>query len=81
MTLCRPAVTPFFKTFGEHPQAAAVPVEDLDEIAAFVSEEEGGTTQGIGPEFVLHDDGESVEALAHVAGFGGEVDPESAVEG
>lgn len=37
----------FFEAFGEHPDAAAVPVEDFEEGAAFIGEGEEGSAFGI----------------------------------
>ena len=53
---------------------------DLDEAAGFVREEEGRTAERIETEVVAGERGESVETLAHVAGFERDIDLEVAVE-
>ena len=37
----------FFKSLGHYPVTGAIEVEDLDEPAGFIGEEEGGTTEWI----------------------------------
>ena len=58
-----------------------VEVEDLDESAPLVGEEEGRAAERIESEVVAHHRGEPVEGLAHVAGFERDVDLEAAIEG
>ncbi len=69
------------KTFCNTPIASPVKVEDFDEIATLVGEEEGGSAGGVNLDGVAGDFGEAVEALAHVGGGEGDVDFEVAVEG
>jgi len=85
-------LTPFLDVLGPAERSAlqplchtpipsAVEVEDLDEAAPFVGEEEGRPAGGIDLDGVAGQFGESVEALAHVARCQGDVDFEVAVEG
>lgn len=66
---------------GDDPVSRAIEVEDLNEGAAFVGEEEGGSAGGFDFDGVASDLGEAVEALAHVTGMEGDVDFKVAVEG
>lgn len=70
----------FFKSLGHHPVAGTVKIEDLDEPAALVGEEEGGATEWIELEVIADKRGERVEAFAHVAWFEGDIDFEISVE-
>ncbi len=63
-----PTEAAFLKAFGSDPCAGAVEVEELDAVAAFVSEDEEGVAGGGGLMLVGSDLLESVEGLAHVAG-------------
>src|SRR5205085_6454959 len=67
---------PALEPLGPDGQAIAVPVEDLEAIPAFVEEDEEVTREGIELEGTGDQGGEAVEALAHVGGFFGEVDPD-----
>ena len=70
----------FFKSLCHHPVTGAIRVEDLDETAGFVGEEEGGTTEWIELEVIADKSGEGVEAFAHVAWFDGDIDLEISIE-
>ena len=77
----RPTEGAFFKPFCDEPISSSIEVEDLDESAGFVREEEGRATEGIETEVVACERGEGVEALAHVAGFERDIDFKVGVEG
>ncbi len=70
-----------FKSFGDTPITRSVEVQDLDEVASFVGEEEGGSAGGINVHLGTGNLGESVEGLAHVGGCQGDVDLEVSVKG
>lgn len=76
-----PAEGSFFESLCDDPVSGAVPVKDLDEVAAFIGEEEGGSASWIDFDGVAGDLGEAVEALSHVDGCEGDVDFEVAIEG
>lgn len=76
-----PTEIPALKTFCDTPVSSSVKVEDFDEVATLVGEEEGGSTGGVDPDGVAGDFGEAVEGLAHVTGLKSDVDFEVAVEG
>ncbi len=80
MNVSGPGEGAFFKSLGHHPVAGAIEVEDFDEPAGFVGEEEGGTTEWIELEVIADKSGEGVEAFAHVAWFDGDIDLEMSVE-
>jgi len=69
------------KTFCDTPVSSSVKVEDFDEVATLVGEEEGGSTGGVDSDGVAGDFGEAVEGLAHVTGLKSDVDFEVAIEG
>lgn len=71
----------FFEALCHQPVSGAVEVEDFDELARLVGEEEGRAAEWIEFEMVAHEHGEGVEAFAHVAWLDGDVDLEVAVEG
>ena len=77
----RPAEGAFFKAFCHEPISGSIEVEDLDESAGFVREEEGRATEWIETEVVARERSEGVEALTHVAGFERDIDLEISVEG
>jgi len=68
-----PAVGATFEPFGDAPVAGAVEVEDFDEGAAAVGEEEGGPGERVEFEPGTGYFGEAVEGFAHVAGLEGDV--------
>jgi hypothetical protein len=59
-----------------HPNgdAIGVPVQELDSIASMVQEHEQAAFAHIAPKIVLDDSEEAIETLAHVDGFGMQVD-------
>ncbi len=63
-----------FQTLGQHADAGAVVVEDLEAVAAFVGEDEERTALQPPDYDGRGDGGEAVEGLAHVVVFEGEVD-------
>ncbi len=69
-----PAEGSFFEPLGDDPVSRAIEVEDLDEVAAFVGEEEGGSAGGFDFDGIASDLGEAVEGLAHVTGVKSDVD-------
>jgi hypothetical protein len=69
-----PTEASFFEAFGQHPDTAAIPVEDFEAIALAVSEDEDGAAPWIDLEFFFGHLPETVEAFAHVAGI--EADPD-----
>jgi len=71
----------FFKALGHEPVTGAVKVEDFNESAGFVGEEEGSAAEWIELEMVAHQDGECVEVFTHVAGFDGDMNFKITVEG
>lgn len=68
------------KTLGDDPIARSVEIQNLDKVAPFVGEEEGGSAGGIDLDLRAGNFGETVEALAHVGGLEGDVDFEVSVE-
>ena len=76
-----PTEIPALKTFCNTPVSSSAKVEDFNEVATLVGEEEGGSAGGVDPDGVAGDFGEAVEGLAHVTGLKGDVDFEVAVEG
>ena len=81
LDILRPAEGAFFKSLGDYPITGAVEVENFDESATPVGEEEGGSAGGGDFDRVTCQFGESVEGLTHVTGFQGDVDFEVSVEG
>ena len=73
-----PAVGSAFEPFRVYPQARSIPVEQLEQVAGSVGEDEDRTAAGIVTETVDHLGVETVEGFAHVAGFGREEDPQAA---
>jgi hypothetical protein len=69
-----------FEAFGEHPDAAAVPVEDFEQGAAFVCKGEEGSAFGVFAEEGADGVVEAIKAAAHVAGLDGNIDFECAGE-
>ena len=59
---------------GDEPISGAVEVEDFDESAGFVGEEECRAAEGVEAEVVACEGGEGVEAFPHVAWLEGDVD-------
>ena len=55
-------------------QAVAIPVEDLDAVAAAISEDEEVSRKWILADHVADQSGEAIKAVAHVGGFDGEED-------
>lgn len=76
-----PAEGSLFETLGDDPVTGAIKVEDFDEVASFVGEEEGGSAGRVDFDGLACDLGEAVEGLAHVAGVQEDVDFEVPVEG
>ncbi len=76
-----PAEGSFFESLGHDPVSGAIEVEDFDEGASFVGEEEGGSAGGFFFNGVAGDLGEAIEALAHVTRVESDIDFEVAVEG
>ena len=74
-----PAEGSFFEAFGGDPKAAAIEVEELESVAAFVDEGKDGFFDKFLAEVLRGDLGEAVEALAHVAGLEREIDLERGI--
>src|SRR6218665_3033097 len=64
-----PTEGPAFQSFRQNPNSSPIPVEDLEEAAAFVSEGEDGAAFGIFQQSGAHRVVQAVEAAAHVAGL------------
>ena len=63
-----------FQTLGQHADAGAVVVEDLEAVAALVGEDEKRAALQSPGHDGRGDGGEAVEGLAHVVGLEGKVD-------
>ena len=76
----RPAEGPALKPFCVYPETRSIPVEEFEEVARTVDEDEDRAAAGIVAEAVDDFGVESVEGLAHVAGFQREEDAQAAGE-
>lgn len=79
--ILRPAEISAFKSFCHDPVSGSIEVEDFDEVASFIGEEEGSSAGGVDLDGVAGDLGEAIEALAHVTGLEGDVDLKVPIEG
>jgi len=75
-----PTESAFFKPFGDDPIASAIEVEDFDESAPLVGEEEGRSADGVDFDGIACQVSQSIKGFTHVAGVKGDIDFEVAVE-
>ncbi|MEM7386666.1 MAG: hypothetical protein AAF514_17145 [Verrucomicrobiota bacterium] len=64
--------------FGQNPESSPIEVKDFEAVTPFVGENKEGATERIVLELLNDETMETVETLAHVAGFNGEEDFEAA---
>src|SRR3954454_24444295 len=69
-----------FVLLGPDGEAVAVPVEDLEAVAAAVGEDEEVSGEGVELQDALSQRRQAVEALAHVSRLGGEVDADGGAQ-
>src|SRR5271155_1759497 len=70
-----PAKSPTFQPFGAAPEAAAVPVQNLEPVPSGVREQKQMPAPDFQSESVAHDSVEAIEALAEVGGSQSHINP------
>jgi len=76
----RPGEGALFEALAHHPETGPVMIKKFDPVAPLIGEGEERPALGIFLERFLGECVETIEGLAHVAGFDGKVDPEVAGE-